>query len=756
VPVTGLGAGELLTGIDVRPLTGRVVATSDAGRVLILDPATGTVAPTLPAAFGVGPFGQDFDPVQDRLNSVDSTARHVSYDPVTGDTAEREHLSYLPGDPHAGAGTDERAYAVLATPGSTRSALYRVNLGTGAATRIGDVGVSHRYGGLALLPPERGAIQASSDAWPDTDLDDEELLIGIDRGTVCPPDGPYRNLALPAALSSAEAFLRQHAGQAALDAYAASPEYDDALQSVRAGAAAISAGEPGAALTTLLRAHELRPTDPTILLNAGGVAASVGLGSEALAMIRAAQALPAPESSPMGLAWTGRVQIAYAHAYTSLSQWDNVEKAAKSAREQEPDLGSEAANELAAVKLCRDDDTAAAAAYRARARVRNEKPTPIDETRGKVMHLRNIPLPALPVNASHDADFYWQFVLRLGSETVANAQRNRELFDKLDKPADPTVKRRRAGLLSRSAKVTGSAPAHALLDAVSKDIDDAMKEHERLFGPQGRYIQYLQEASDACSASSDDKCFTNEMRARCVPETRLRHSAWLDEVTEAYRLEGRYIELISRRMSGIGANIADEDHVLYVLNQIEDQEITAATRIVQEANFWAVAMRSHADYCVEEMDPPTPAEPPTPEAEGERCTKSAKAYSVKAELTSGTTAAGNSYKVGVKMNCDEAKIEGSVSPLPFIHAFASAGYAAKSGETTVVIGGKAKVDGKVVSGDFQSGVYVKFDHGEFHDVGWRFGPSVSATSSMVEYTTKDTTDLSFIEGIRYLKEGMPD
>jgi hypothetical protein len=331
------------------------------------------------------------------------------------------------------------------------------------------------------------------------------------------------------------------------------------------------------------------------------------------------------------------------------------------------------------------------------------------------------------------------------------------LFGKLDKPAEPAVKRRRDGLLARSAKVTDRADARALLAESAKDIDDAMAIHQRLFGPQGRYIAFLGEASDACEGSDDDMCFTNEMRSRCVPETRLSHSGWLDEVTDAMHAEQRYIELISRRMSGIGANFADQDHVDYIRNQIEGQEITAANRIVQEVHFWSVSMRNFADYCVEEPEPSTYTEPEAPQADAERCTKSAKAYQVKAELTAGTTAAGESYKVALKANCDEAKLEGSITMIPFVQAFGQIGYAAKSGETTVVIGGKAKVDGKVVTADFQSGVYVKFDEkGEFHDVGWRFGPTVTGTSSMVEYQTKDTQDLSFIEGIRYLKEGMPD
>ena len=147
VAVSGLQAGERLTAIDVRPSTGRVVATSDAGRVLVLDPATGAVTPTFPAAFGAGPFGQDFDPVQDRLHSVDSAARHVSYDPVSGATAERGRLAYLADDAHAGdAPADQR-------PGVHRQLRERVR----------QPDARHRHGRRRAGRGDRRAARARAD-----------------------------------------------------------------------------------------------------------------------------------------------------------------------------------------------------------------------------------------------------------------------------------------------------------------------------------------------------------------------------------------------------------------------------------------------------------------------------------------------------------------------------------------------------------------------------------------------------------------
>ena len=474
-------------------------------------------------------------------------------------------------------------------------------------------------------------------------------------------------------------------------------------------------------------------------------------------MIRAAEKLPTPSRSPMGLDWTGRVQLAYAGAYVSLAQWDNAETAAASGRAHEPDLGSEAAGMLAAVDLCRDDDVPAAAKQRTRADRRNAEPAPIDESGGHAMAMRNIPLPALPANAAGDVDYYEGFVQKLGAETVANSNRRQQLLALLDKDADPAVKRRRDGLMARAMDVADAPEPQALFERAAEAIDAASAVHEDMFGSEGRLNGFTEDAADVCQGVPDsDACFTNEMRSRCRPAMNIAHSAWLDHVTEAYRAEPQRIELISRRMSAIGANFADPDQLQYVLASIEGDEIAAANLVVQQAYSWTVALRGFADYCVESPEPNTQPVPAKPQATGYNCPPELKALAVKAELVAGETEAGDAYALGIKVNCEEVETEGSITTLPFVNAFGSVNYSAKSGETTLVIGGKLAAGGTPVQGDFQSGVYVKFgSKGQFADVGWRIGPTIAAGTSLAEYSASDTMDLSFVEGVKYLSSADP-
>jgi hypothetical protein len=373
------------------------------------------------------------------------------------------------------------------------------------------------------------------------------------------------------------------------------------------------------------------------------------------------------------------------------------------------------------------------------------------------MAMRNIPLPALPANAAADASFYEGFLQKLSGETLANSGRAQQLLALLDKDADPAVKRRRDGLMARAMEVSTAPEPEALFERAADAIDAAQAVHEDMFGTQGRINGFTEAASEACQGvPGSDTCFTNEMRSRCRPAMNTAHSAWLDHVTEAYRAEQQRIELISRRMSAIGANFADPDHLQYVLASIEGDEIAAANMVVQQAASWTIALRGVADYCVESPQPTSQPAPDKPQATGYNCPPELKALAVKAELAAGVTEAGDSYALGIKVNCEEVETEGSITTLPFINAFGSVNYSAKSGETTLAIGGKFAMGGTPVQGDFQSGVYVKLgSKGQVSDVGWRIGPTIAAGTSLAEYSAGDTMDLSFVEGVKYLSSADP-
>ena len=124
------------------------------------------------------------------------------------------------------------------------------------------------------------------------------------------------------------------------------------------------------------------------------------------------------------------------------------------------------------------------------------------------------------------------------------------------------------------------------------------------------------------------------------------------------------------------------------------------------------------------------------------------------QLAGGVTAGGSPYGIGVKANCDEVEAEGSLEVMPWINAFAAVNHAPKSGQTTVVIGGRASVGGGPLEASFTSAAYVKVDaQGNIEDVGWRVGPSGGASTALVEYQADDLIDISFMPGPSHTPSG---
>ena len=634
-----------------------------------------------------------------------------------------------------------------------RTNLYRVDLGTGKATLAGGIGPAGGYEALTLLPglASMPPVLSGSDAWEPGVPEFEELFLGLDKGKLCPADQSASALSLAAALESAERFLRDRAGQPALDAFAASPEYADPLKASKAAAAALAAGEPGAALAALLRAHELAPSDPTVLLNAGGVATAVGLPSEGLAMIGAAEALPKPSRSPMGLDWTGRVQLARAHAYASLSNWNAAEAAARAAQGRERVLGQEAAGILAAVALCRDADKPEAAAYRV-PRPYAERPGGADgRLEGTEHHLRNIPIPALPKNGAGDAPFYAQFADDLLDELGDKHQRSSALQNTNNQrreAAPPAVRRARQGLSAKVVAVSQERAVTSLRDQAQEALLEAADERRRMFNATGgtEYERFFDEASEACEDADDySACFQEEISTRCVPATKLAHSGWGNAMAKAMSASRSQHELQSRRKSSIAAHFSDPDEHEVAMLSIELDEISLASGLVQEIEYWTDALRDQ-DHCVDPSRARGRRDAGGRSRAGNPCPPELKRLNVKMTLSDGLTAGGSPYEIGVKANCEEIEGEGSVEVLPWIKAFASVNHA-KSGTTTIVVGGKATISVPGAEAGFTSAAFVKVDaQGRFEDAGWRFGPSGGASTGIAEYGAEDMVDLKLRAG----------
>jgi Tol biopolymer transport system component len=218
-PVTGLQSGESIVGIDVRPATRQLYALTGAGRLYVVNPETGAarLASTLNTALSGTSFGVDFNPVPDRLRIVSDADQNLRVNVATGEAVVDGTLAYASGDANAGqnpnavgaaytnnfagatsttlyvidsnrdilatqnppnAGTlntvgplgvdtsavvgfditnpGGAALAVLTVGGASR--LYTINLATGAATLVGNVGGGSNLRALAAANPRDNPI----------------------------------------------------------------------------------------------------------------------------------------------------------------------------------------------------------------------------------------------------------------------------------------------------------------------------------------------------------------------------------------------------------------------------------------------------------------------------------------------------------------------------------------------------------------------------------------------------------------------
>jgi Domain of unknown function (DUF4394) len=99
--ITGLGSGERLVGIDVRPATRRLYGIGSTSQVYTIQLDTGVATkigvPFTPALDG-DEFGVDFNPQADRIRVVSDKGQNLRIDPNTGLAAKDSDLKFDPSD----------------------------------------------------------------------------------------------------------------------------------------------------------------------------------------------------------------------------------------------------------------------------------------------------------------------------------------------------------------------------------------------------------------------------------------------------------------------------------------------------------------------------------------------------------------------------------------------------------------------------------------------------------------------------------
>jgi len=132
VPVTGLGAGESLLAIDIRPATGQLYGLGSASRLYTINPATGAATAVGSAgAFTLSgtSFGFDFNPVVDRIRVVSNADQNLRLNPNDGSlTAADTALTFVSGDPNAAANPNVVGAAYTNNvPGASTTTLYVID-----------------------------------------------------------------------------------------------------------------------------------------------------------------------------------------------------------------------------------------------------------------------------------------------------------------------------------------------------------------------------------------------------------------------------------------------------------------------------------------------------------------------------------------------------------------------------------------------------------------------------------------------------
>lgn len=227
--VTGLQAGETIVGADIRPANGRLYAVGSSGRLYTIDSTSGAAMSSGSAALSLSgaAFGVDFNPVPDRLRIVSDSDQNLRVNVETAEATVDGALKFAPGDANASAnpmivaagytnsmagaqsttlfvidagldvlarqdppndgvlntigrlGIDiaegaafdivadgNRAMAALTPAGGSASELYTIDLGTGAATRVGPIGSGLQIRALAATPSQMPPAQPSPAAKP--------------------------------------------------------------------------------------------------------------------------------------------------------------------------------------------------------------------------------------------------------------------------------------------------------------------------------------------------------------------------------------------------------------------------------------------------------------------------------------------------------------------------------------------------------------------------------------------------------------
>ncbi len=182
VPVTGITAGQDISGLDFRPNTGQLYAlgynnTTGAAQLYTIDRTTGaaTVLNAIPTQLqpDMGKIGFDFNPTVDRIRVTGSNNANYRLHPVTGLIAATDmSLAFAAGDANAGVNPSVGAVAYTNSYiGAATTTLFNYDDSLNVVT--------------TQVPPNNGTLNTLGSAGITVHLDDPtaDLDVFFDNGT---------------------------------------------------------------------------------------------------------------------------------------------------------------------------------------------------------------------------------------------------------------------------------------------------------------------------------------------------------------------------------------------------------------------------------------------------------------------------------------------------------------------------------------------------------------------------------------------
>lgn len=144
IPITGMKeAGELIDGIDFRPVDGLIYGVSNRDRLYKIDPVSGVATQVGAGTFSIAfteKHGFDFNPSVDRIRVLDGPTRNIRLNPDTAAQLVDTPLTYAAGDVNAGLPVTINAIAYSNNaPGAATTTLFGIDHNLDILVRIGGV-----------------------------------------------------------------------------------------------------------------------------------------------------------------------------------------------------------------------------------------------------------------------------------------------------------------------------------------------------------------------------------------------------------------------------------------------------------------------------------------------------------------------------------------------------------------------------------------------------------------------------------------